>query len=333
MADAPYSFTQLMQFVWPGLPIAQALYVAATLGIADLLAAGAKTGAELAASTGADRVSLTRLLRVCATLGIFEADRDGAFRNSATGDLLRSDHPASVRESLLASLSPLFWRPLGDLHESVRSGEPAFDRIFGESFFDWLSTRPADSDRFAAVMNAATRAEIPLILAAWDFSPYRTIVDVGGGRGALLTAILSAYVGTRGVLFELPSVTARADARQSAAVGDRWQIVSGSFFDAVPGGGNAYLLRSVIHNWGDERAAVILGNCRRAMRPGATLLVVEYLLERGSAAELIDLHMMVLTGGRERSLAEYTALLNDAGFHVNRVARTAGPAIIEAVAV
>jgi SAM-dependent methyltransferase len=333
MGTPPYAFTQLMQFVWPGLPIAQALYVAAKLGIADQLAAGAKTGDELAASTGSDLASLTRLLHVLATLGIFEADSAGAFRNSATGDLFRSDHPSSVRESLLVSLSPLFWRPLGELHETVRSGRPAFDGIFGESFFDWLAARAADSDRFAAVMNAATRDDIPLVLSTWDFSRYGTIVDVGGGRGALLAAILSAYGGIRGVLFDLPPVTARADALQSAGLAGRCRIVSGNFFDSVPNGADAYLLRSVIHDWNNERAAVILGNCRRAMRPGATLLVLERLLERGSAAELIDLHMMVLTGGRERSPADYTTLLNDAGFRVNRVARTVGPAIIEAIAV
>ena len=329
----PYSFDQLMQFIWPGLAVAQSIYTAAKLGIADHLAYGPKTADELAQATHGDPSSLKRLLRMLDTLGLFALDSRGAFRNTTTGEMLRSDHPSSVRQALLNNLSPMFWRPMGELYESVRSGQPAFDHIFGQSFFDWLSQHPVESDTFATSMNAATQAAVPLILSGWDFSPYGVIVDVGGGHGALLAGILSAYPHTRGLLYDLPSVTAGARALQTGPLAARCEVVSGNFFNSIPQRGDAYLLRSVVHDWNDEDALKILRNCRHAMRPGTTLLLVEYLLNRGSITELLDLHMMVLTGGRERTLPDYQALLGQAGFRLTRVAYTAGPAIIESLAV
>jgi len=222
---------------------------------------------------------------------------------------------------------------LGELSESVLSGKPSFDKIFGESFFDWTSKRPEENERFASSMHAATVAAVPFVLQGWNFSAYRTIVDVGGGRGALLSGILAAYPHAHGVLYDLPAVVEGAHALKTPPLSARCTVSAGNFFDAVPQGGDLYLLRSILHDWNDDLALKILRNCRYAMRPGATLLILEGLNQRGSATELLDLHMMVLTGGRERSQREYADLLQRSGFKMGRVVMTGGPAIVESSAV
>lgn len=328
-----YTFDQLMRFIWPGLLTAQSMYVAARLGIADLIASGPKTVDELAQASRTDPRALQRLLRVLETIGLFAQDGRGKVYNTAMGELFRSNHPASVRNSLMTNLAPSFWRPLGELEESIRTGRPSFQAIFGKTFFDWLRDDPAEAEKFAAAMNAATAAITPIILGAYDFSQSQTIVDVGGGHGALLIGILSAYPGLRGVLYDLPVMTDGAEAMRTGPLGPRCEIVSGSFFDFVPAHGGTYILRSVLHDWDDAQAATILRNCRRAMARGRTLLVIEGILEKGSQQELLDLHMLVLTGGRERSVPDFQYLLHDAGFEILRVVRTSGPAIIESRAV
>jgi hypothetical protein len=264
---------------------------------------------------------------------LFAADGQGRVRNTAMGERFRSDHPQSLRPGLLMSLSPLFWRPLGELEESIRTGRPSFDTIFGRSFFDHLSEHPAAAEEFAAWMNASSVAVVPTILRAWDFSRYKTIVDVGGGHGALLAGILSAYPHLRGVLYDQPAVTSGAHAVRTEALAGRCEVISGSFFDSVPSHGDAYILRAILHDWDDEKSLAILRNCRHAMKPDTTLLVLESLREKGNHLEFLDLHMLAQMGGCERSLEEHGALLREAGFHPARLIRTDGPAILEAVAV
>jgi hypothetical protein len=328
-----YSLTKLMEFVLPGLAAAQAMYVAAKLGLVDFLAARSMTTDQLALATHSNARSLRRLLDVLETIGLVWCDEYGYFRNTASGDWFRSDHPASLRPGVLSSLSPLFWRPLGELEESIRTGRPSFDGIFGSSFFDYLRLHPDDAELFGAWMNASNVMGIPSLLAAWDFSRYSTIVDVGGGRGALLEGILSAYPSIRGVLFDQAEVIEGAKSLRKWEVVGRCQIVGGSFFDWVPSHGDAYILRAIIHDWDDERSLAILRNCRRAMQPGSTLLLIETPRDKSGMVEFLDLHMLVQTGGRERTLEEHRELLQQTGFQPRRVARTAGPVVIEGIAV
>src|SRR5262245_22588770 len=327
-----YSLDQLMEFVLPGLALTQTMYVAVRLGLADLLARGPMTADELAQATNTASFPLRRLLGAVETIGLAARDEQGRFRNTPNGEWFRSDHPASLRPALLVSLSPLFWKPLGALEESIRTGLPSFDGIFGQSFFDYLGEHPDDANRFADWMNATAVAMIPVILGAWDFSRYHTVVDVGGGRGALLAGILSWYPTLDGVLYDLPAVVSGAHSLQDLVSAGRCKIISGSFFDSVPRGGDAYILRAILHDWADKESITILRNCRRAVKPGTTLLVLESLHEDGTAMDLMDLHMLALMGGRTRTLAEHADLLRQGGFHIRQVVR-AGLTIIESIAV
>ncbi len=317
-----------MEYLWPGVIAAQAIYTAAKLRLPDLLASGPKTSTELAAECGAHAPALERLLRALATLEMFAPTPDGRFRNTPLTEMLRSDHPESARGGALLLPAPFLWRPLGDLYESVRTGEPAFQRVFGQRFFEYMATHPAD----AAVFNAAMTHGIPwtssALLAAYDFSRFERLVDVGGGEGALLRDILAATPRLRGGLFDLPSVVAGAGAILTGEIAARCEIVGGDFFESVPQGADAYLMKGVIHDWPDADAATILRNTRRAMRPDGTLLLIENADSDARPAGLGDLLMLVI-GGRDRSEAEFRSLLAGAGFALTRIIPTAASAVIE----
>ena len=199
-----------MEYLWPGIVAAQAIYVAAKLRIPDLLASGPKTAAELAADCGAHPATLERLLRALGTLEMFERTADGRFRNTPFTEVLRTSHPQSQRESALFLPAAFLWRPLGELEYSVRTGGASFERIFGQRFFDYLEGHAEDGALFHAVMTQGVAWTSPALLAAYDFSGFERLVDLGGGEGALLRDILSATPGLRGVLFDLPHAVARA---------------------------------------------------------------------------------------------------------------------------
>ena len=219
--------------------------------------------------------------------------------------------------------------PIGDLYESVRTGEPAFERVFGQGFFEYLADHPADAVVFNTVMNQGSASTIDALLAAYDFSHFERLVDVGGGEGALLRGILAATPKLKGVLFDLPQVVARASEILRGDVAARCQIVGASFFDSVPEGADAYLLKGVIHDWPDEDALRILSNTRRAIRSDGTLLLIERFVDSGSRpAGLIDLLMLVI-GGRERTEAEFRSLLAAADFSLTRVIQTEAEPLIE----
>jgi len=318
-----------MQYIWPGIIAAQAMHAAAKLHIPDLLASGPKSIAELAADSGADEAALERLLRALSTLGMFALCADGRFRNTPLTDVLRTDHPQSQRDAVLFLPAAFLWRPLGELHESVRTGEPAFQRIFGQRFFDYLATHPDDAAVFNAVMTQGVAFTSPSLLAAYDFSGFERLVDVGGGEGALLRDILSATPSLRGVLFDLPQVVSRAGGVLNEDLGARCQIVGGDFFHSVPEGGDAYIMKGVIHDWPDEDAATILGNTRRAIRSNGTLLLVENLVDAAARpVGLMELLMLVI-GGRERTEAEFRALLAGAGFAISRIIPIEATSLIE----
>jgi O-methyltransferase/methyltransferase family protein len=317
-----------MEYIWPGIIAAQAIHAATKLDIADLLSSGPKSIAELVVDSGAHPPSLECLLRALSTLGVFAITPDGRFCNTPLSDLLRADRPDSQRASALFLPAAFLWRPLGELHETVRTGEPAFPRIFGQRFFEYLASHKDDAATFNAAMTEGIRWTSTGLLSAYDFSRFHLLVDVGGGEGALLRDILSATPGTRGVLFDLPQVVASASALLSGDVGARCQVIGGDFFNSVPEGGDAYLLKGVIHDWPDEDASKILRNTRRAMGPDGTLLLIENIVNRQRPVGIIELLMLVI-GGRERTEEDFRSLLVATGFAITRIVAAEGTFVIE----
>jgi hypothetical protein len=321
--------TNPMEYIWPGIIAAQAIYTATKLHIPDLLVSGPQTVAELAAHCGAHAATLERLLRALASIEMFALTPDGRFCNTPLSEVLRADHPQSRRDWALFLPAPFLWRPVGDLYESVRTGEPAFARVFGQGFFEYLADHPADAVVFNSVMTQGSASTIDALLAAYDFSRFEQLVDVGGGEGALLRDILAATPKLKGVLFDLPQVVARASEILQGDVVARCQIVGASFFDSVPEGADAYLLKGIIHDWPDEDALRILSNTRRAIRSDGTLLLIERFVDSAARpAGLIDLLMLAI-GGRERTEAEFRSLLAAAGFSLTRVIQTEAEPVIE----
>ena len=320
-----------------GYLVTQALYVAMELGIADRLADGPRTADDLAAEADADPGALHRVLRLLAAEGIL-VESDGGFGLTPLGELLRADVPGSHRGACLAR-GTVYYEAAGGLLRAVREGGAAFVYVHGQSLIDYLGERPALGAAFQGSMTARSTQEAAAVVAAYDFSAYRRLVDVGGGTGVLLAAILTDTPWLHGVLFDRPQVIEAAGRRLAeAGLAERSETVGGDFFDAVPAGADAYLLSRVIHDWNDDDAVRILGVCRRAMGEQGRLLLVEALLpERATeqpAAIRMDIHMLVLLHGRERTEAEFAGLLARAGFRVTRVVPTdspAGIAVIEAV--
>jgi O-methyltransferase domain len=322
--------TQLMQLLWPGGVAVQAIHVAAKLRLADLMAVRPKTVVELSEATRMNGTSLARLLRALTSLGIFAEDLSGRYCQTPLSDALRADHPESMRPFAMMLGSRFMWEPVGWLDESVRTGQAAFERMHSAPFFRYLAENREDAAIFNAAMSSMP-SYIAAIVEAYDFSKFRRIVDVGGGHGALLAAILAANPETRGVLQDLPSVVAGASALRREGIADRCEIVASDFFEGIPQGGDAYLLKGIIHDWNDEAALEILRSCRRAIRPDGTLLLVETVLTGSddTAGALKDLLMMVLTSGRERTQPEFRSLLQEAGFSLTRVISTRGHSILE----
>jgi hypothetical protein len=308
--------------------ISQSIYVAAKLGIADLLKDGPKSSDELAAAVEANPDALYRVLRVLASAGVFAEIEHRRFTLTPLAGQLQTGVPGSLRGAAIFFGDDQNWRTWGELLYSVKTGKPAFEHVFGTGFFEWTFQHAA-SDIFSASATAVSMLESMAVAAAYDFSGFRTIVDVGGGEGFLVAEILKAYPRTRGVLFDHPHVIAGAkDLLEREGVAGRCEPVAGDFFASVPESGDAYVLKSVIHDWDDARAATILQNCHRAIKEQGKLLVVERLIQPGnepSYTKLLDLQMLVLLGGRERTEAEFRALFGTAGFRLTRVIPTQSP--------
>jgi len=296
-----------------GYQVSQAVHVAAVLGIADLLADGPRTSDELAEETGADPDALFRLLRALVVVEIVEADGDRTFSLGRLGQGLRSDAPDSIAGWAAFVGRKFYWDAWGHLIDSVRTGENAFRIAHGTSVWEHRERHPDDSVAFDRAMAAVTRRVIRPLLDAYDFGRFGTIVDVGGGNGALLGAIVERHPSVKGVLFDQPHVVSGADPEVAA----RCTVVGGDFFEEVPAGGDAYVLKWIVHDWEDEEARAILRVCRSAMADDATLLVIERVLEGPNDepfSRFSDLNMLVGPGGRERTLDEYERLLADSGF-------------------
>lgn len=298
----------------------QLLCVAAELGVAEALADRPRDAAALADELSVDAGALRRVLRGLAASGVLIEHGDGRFGLAELGELLR-DGPGSLRGPVLARR--LYYRAAERLLDTVRDGRTAFEAAFGMPFFDYLAARPAEGAAFQASMAGRSVHESAAVVAAYDFGRFRRLVDVGGGQGILLSAVLSATPGLSGVLFDRPDVVATARLPAGCAT------VGGDFFDEVPAGGDAYLLSRVIHNWDDADAVRILARCRAAMPDGAVLLLVEAVQPERAAdqpgAVRMDLNMLLLLTGRERTAAEYAALLSAAGLTLHRVIPTAAP--------
>jgi C-methyltransferase len=322
-----------------GLRVSQALYVAAELQVADHLSERSLDSSELATATGADPVALSRVMRALCALGVFSESRSGHYSLNSIGRLLRSDVPGSWRGGARFMAGPVRWRCWSQLLEIVKTGDNATERLLGKPLFEFYATDPVESEVHDDAMRSFSASHAAAILAAMDFRQARFVIDVGGGTGELLAAILAAQPHLRGVLFDLPNVVDRAaqvfDGRQ---VADRCAIECGSFFESVPGCGDLYLLKHVIHDWNDERATEILRCCRRCMPQDAKLMLIERKMPELADCEgavetfLTDLEMLVMTaGGRERTEAEFRKLLGDAGFvHTRTLATTSPSCIFEA---
>ena len=322
------------EIVWTlttALVPARALHVVAELGVADHLAADAVSAKTLAARCGVDPDSLERVLRLLASFGIFERQADG-YRHTDASRLLRDDHPMSMRAFARMIGLPAIWSSFAALDSSVRTGAPAIEQVELQGFWAYLGAHPGEAAIFAEAMTAKARADIAAVLDAYDFRPFRTIADIGGGRGHLLQAVLGAAPEAHGVLFDLPAVIDTLEVRT-----ERLTPHAGDFFvDPLPRA-DAYILMEVIHDWADAEAAAILRAIREAARPGAIVLIVEAIVPEDDAdprVHTLDLIMLALTGGRERTAAELGRLLHGSGFRLSTVIDTDGPIrIVEAVAV
>ncbi|MGX7826233.1 methyltransferase [Actinokineospora sp. 24-640] len=302
-----------------GLATAQVVHVAARLRLPDLVAAGTTGATELAEATGAHPGALRRLLRAMACLGVLVETEPGEFAPGPLCDGLRSDVPGSLHGMALVVSGPEAWRSWGELEYSVRTGQPAWDKVIGTTHFAYLAEHPEEAEVFNTAMEQFTNAVAAGVVGAVDFTRFGTVVDVGGGNGTLLARVLAACPRTRGVLVDLPAGVVGADRVFAAAgVEDRARVRAGDFFADLPEGADAYLLKSVLHDWDDDNAVRLLTGCRAAMAEGGTVVVVEPVLPDLAAPEaagmvMSDLNMLVNTGGRERTADEYLALFAAAG--------------------
>jgi SAM-dependent methyltransferase len=326
----------LLRLIW-GMHISRAVYAAAELGIADLLAEGPVSTQELAKATGTHEPSLYRVLRLLGALGVLDERQPRCFSLTVLGDRLRSGQPGGMRSwaTFLEALGGV--RPFGQILETIKTGRPGFDAVYGMGIFDFLAEHPENAATFDAAMSERTAAFAPSIAQAYDFSDMRTVVDVGGGKGTLLAEILRRHGHLHGVLFEAPAVAARAQALLDATdIADRCEVLAGNFFERVPDRADCYLLANVLHDWDDARAIEILRNCRRSMARAGTVLIIERLIaeDGGDAVPtlLSDINMLVITGGQERTNEEYGTLLRSAGMRLGTIQPVAFPyGVIEGV--
>ena len=331
LAPAPVVMLDLILAGW----MSQAIEAAAELGIADALAAGPLTGGELARRVGADPDAMNRLMRALISRGVFRQRRDGTYALNALADTLRADAPVSMAGAAMFYGSPQHREHWSMLAESVRTGKATIPALRGKGFFDYLTDDAQLAALFNAAMTSISEMAEQTIVAAYDFTPCRMIVDVGGGHGRLLAAILSAAPTARGVLYDLPDVVSAAPAQlHKLGVAGRVRIEAGSFFEDIPAGGDTYVLKHIIHDWPDDEAVVILRKLRAACNATATVLLVELVIpehDRDFIGKWADLEMLQGVNGRERTAAQYRTLLERSGFKMTRVVPTASPfSLVEA---
>ena len=322
-----------------GYWVSELVHVVAKLGLADVLKGGPKSPTDLARAVGADPATLHRVLRALASVGVFVERKDGRFALTPLGATLRSDRPDSLRAFAIMMVDDYWFQAWSDLLQSVKTGQTAFDRVHGMKVFDYFGKHPDKARAFGEAMTSISGTENPVVAAGYDFSKVRTLVDVGGSHGHLLAAILKANRKLKGVLFDRPQVIDQA--RSAPYVNDkqiarRIELVAGDFFQSVPAGADAYIMKYIIHDWDDDLCLKILGNCRRAMAPNGRVLVVDAVIPPGNDphwGKLLDINMLVGPGGRERTRSDFEQLFARAGLKVRKIIPTASPlSIVEGVA-
>jgi len=319
--------TLTLKHMITGYWTSQAIYVAAKLDLADKLAGGAKTAAELAADTKTQAGALFRLLRALASVGLFAQQADGRFANSPLSEPLQKTTEDS-QWAMAVMMGEEHYAAWGELLYSVQTGQGSFRKVYGEGVFEFLGKHPDQAKVFDAAMTSIHGGETRLMIDAYDFSHCKTLCDVGGGNGRTIAEVLKRQPKLQGVLFDLPHVVERAKANlQQAGVSDRCQLVGGNFFEKVDVSADILLMRHIIHDWDDEKCVAILKNCRTALNPGGKVLVVESVVPAGnepSFVKWLDLTMLVIPEGKERTAEEYRELFAAAGLKLNRIVRTAG---------
>ncbi|HET9895096.1 MAG TPA: methyltransferase [Streptosporangiaceae bacterium] len=330
--SAAFALLDLIQ----GSVITQALYAAAQLGIADILSDGALSPGDIATKVSADPEAIYRVLRMLSGYGVFAERGDGRYELTPMADALRADAPDSMRGIALLMGHPMFWEDWGHLLESVRTGEASLPGHRGMSAYEYLGSNPEFAGTFFQGMGSMSAPETDTVIAAHDFSARKTIIDVGGGRGGLLAGILNRASGSRGVLYDAPHNSVGADAvLEAAGVADRASIEHGSYFETVPAGGDAYILKHTLHDFSEAQILAVLKNIRDAIKPDGAVYVIEYVLpgqNNRHIGNIIDLWLMMLLGAKERTADQYAELLAGAGFKLSKVIPTTSPvSIIEAL--
>ena len=328
----PIQMLQIMSGFW----ISRCVYILAKLGIADLIKEQSQTVEELAAATGTHGPSLFRVLRALAAVGIIRQDAQDRFGATPLSDTLRSDIRGSLRAFAMTELGEEHYPAWGELLHGVRTGEIAFDKAFGMPVWEFFVANPDNAKVFNDAMSGMTAQADEALHAAYDFGGIEKIMDVGGGHGGLITSILKRNSNMRGLLFDSPQVIEGARANiDGSGVGDRCELVGGDFFKSVPSGADAIILKWIIHDWNDQQSVAILKNCHRALPDNGKLILVEAVVPATSEphfSKFIDLNMMVMTGGRERTESEFSKLYEDSGFQLTRVVPMESPfSVIEGV--
>jgi hypothetical protein len=317
--------------------VTQALYVAARLGIADLLSDGPKHCDRLAAATGSHSQSLYRVMRALAGIGVFHEVGDRNFQLTPISESLRTETPDSLRAWAMLVGESFHWNVWGELGYSVKTGEPAWNKAHGMGPFEFFDRNPEAAQIFDTAMTNFSTPEIPAVMDAYDFAPYQTVVDVAGNQGALLAAILKANPKAKGILFDLPPVIDRAHSFiNKEGLSDRCKLIGGDFFESVPAGGDLYIFKRIVHGWYDDGATKMLRHCHKAMNGSGKLLVIEMVMPPGNEpffGKWLDL-LMLLIAGMDRTEAEYRTLFNAAGFNLTKIIPTQSPvSVIEGVPV
>lgn len=318
-----------------GFVAGQALHTAAKLGLADLVAAGPRHVENLAAATGAHPQSLHRILRTLASTGVFAEVADGCFAATPRSDTLRTGAPGSIKDAVIWVSEPMHYRSCGDLPRAVLTGEPAFDAIFGTTYFDYLAANPDAARGWDAGMACFSGLENAPIAAAYDFPRGAQVLDIGGGQGGFLAEVLKRDPSLRGVLFDLPAVVDDPSAIAAAGLLDRCNTVGGDFFEFLPPGADAYVFKRVLHDWDDDTCVGLLRRARAAMPATGRVLAIDAVIPPGNdphPAKIVDLIMMSILPGRERTEAEFRDLFAAAGLCLTRVIPTPSMlAIVEGI--
>jgi hypothetical protein len=318
----------MTQFIM-GFVISQSIAIAARLNIADLLHESPKTADELAETTNTHSLSLFRLLRALASVGIFQRDEQNRFHLTPLGETLRSDVPNSVNAFAIMMGEANHWRVYEEMMHSIRTSETAFEKVHGLEPWAFFQQKPDVAKIFDNAMTSFTSGIAPAVITSYDFSNAGTIADIAGGHGILLAQILKANLNTKGILFDQEYVAEGARSTfEKEGVADRCEIVGGNFFESVPSGADIYMMKHIVHDWDDERAITILKNCHKAMNDDSKLLLVEIVLlekDESGLGPILDLEMLLIPGGRERTANEYAKLFDKAGFKLTQIIPTPSP--------